>query len=102
MKVVAENPRNVEARLLLLNGFMAIGDMPQATALANDLLKTNADSPAVQTAVGTLATMKKDDGGGQAGLQPRTDGRPARILGARRPAQRRNEGEKFRRRPRAD
>jgi hypothetical protein len=25
------------------------------------LLKTNADSPAVQTAVGTLASLKKDD-----------------------------------------
>ena len=31
---------------------MAVGDLPQATALANDLLKTNADSAAVQTAVG--------------------------------------------------
>jgi len=62
MKVVTENPRNLEARLLLLNGFMAIGDLTQATALANDLLKTNADSAAVQTAVGTLASLKKDDG----------------------------------------
>ena len=59
MKVVAENPRNLEARLLLLNGFMSIGDMAQATALANDLLKTNADSAAVQTAVGTLASHEE-------------------------------------------
>ena len=61
MKVVAANPRALEPRLLLLNGFISIGDMAQATALANDLLKTNADSAAVQTAVGTLASLKKDD-----------------------------------------
>ena len=60
MKVVAENPRNLEAKLLLLQGFMAVGDMPQATALANDLEKTNGASPSVQTALGTLALMKKD------------------------------------------
>ena len=54
MKVVAENPRNLEARLLLLQGFMAVGDMPQATALANDLQKTNGNSASVQTALGCV------------------------------------------------
>jgi tetratricopeptide (TPR) repeat protein len=63
MKVVADNPRNLEARLLLLNGFISIGDLTQATAVANGLLKTNADSPAVQVAVGALASVKKDDNG---------------------------------------
>jgi Flp pilus assembly protein TadD len=62
MKVVAENPRHLEARVLLLEGYMAAGDMPQATALANDLLKTDGNNAAVQTAVGMLATMKKDAG----------------------------------------
>jgi putative PEP-CTERM system TPR-repeat lipoprotein len=63
MKVVAENPRNLEAKLLLLQGFMAVGDMPQATALAAELQKTNGNSAAVQTALGMLATMKKDAAG---------------------------------------
>jgi Flp pilus assembly protein TadD len=61
MKVVAAHPTHLESRILLLNGFIAIGDTAQATALANDLLKTNADSPAVQNAVGALATLRKDD-----------------------------------------
>jgi len=60
MQVVTANPQNLEARLLLLNGFMAIGDTVQATALSNGLLKTNADSAAVQTAVGSLASQKND------------------------------------------
>ena len=60
MQVVAANPQNLEARLLLLNGYMSIGDMVQATALANGLLKTHGDSPAVQTAVGRLASLKND------------------------------------------
>lgn len=60
MKVVGENPQNLDAKLLLLQGFMAAGDMPQATALASDLEKTNGASPSVQTALGMLATMKKD------------------------------------------
>ena len=62
MKVVAENPRHLEARVLLLEGYMAAGDLPQATALASDLLKTDGNNAAVQTAVGMLATMKKDAG----------------------------------------
>ena len=60
MKVVAEQPRHLEARLLLLQGYMAVGDKPQANALANDLLKTDGDSAAVQTAIGTLASVRKD------------------------------------------
>jgi len=63
MKVVEENPRNVEARLLLLQGYMAVGDLPQATKLANELVKTNGDSAGVQTAVGMLASMKRDAAG---------------------------------------
>jgi Flp pilus assembly protein TadD len=62
MKVVAENPRHLEARVLLLEGYMAAGDLPQATALASDLLKTDGNNATVQTAVGMLATMKKDAG----------------------------------------
>jgi tetratricopeptide (TPR) repeat protein len=60
MKVVGENPRNLEAKLLLLRGFIAVDDMPQADALAADLQKTNGDSASVQTALGMLATHKKD------------------------------------------
>jgi len=63
MTVVAGNPNHLEARLLLLQGYVAIGDVVQATALANDLAKTNGNSPAVQTAIGALATLKKDDAG---------------------------------------
>ena len=63
MKVVAANPGSLEAKLMLLQGFIAVGDVTQATAVANDLLKTNADSPSVQTVVGALASLKKDDAG---------------------------------------
>ena len=63
MKVVAANPANLDAKLLLLQGFMAVGDMPQATALARDLEKTNGNSAGVQTVLGTLATMKNDAAG---------------------------------------
>ena len=62
-RAVAENPQNVDTRLLLMKGYIAVGDVKQATALANDLGKTAADSPAVQTAVGRLATLKKDNSG---------------------------------------
>jgi tetratricopeptide (TPR) repeat protein len=61
MRVVEANPKNLDARLLLLQGYMAIGDVPQATAQANELLKAAPNSPAVQTAVGALAMLKKDD-----------------------------------------
>jgi len=61
MRVVAENPQNVDARLLLLQGYIAVGDVVHATALANDLGKRHGDSPAVQTVIGKLATLKKDN-----------------------------------------
>jgi tetratricopeptide (TPR) repeat protein len=61
MKVVAQNPKHLEARLLLLQGYIGVGDVVQATSLAQDLSKTHGDLPAVQTAIGTLATLKKDD-----------------------------------------
>lgn len=62
MTVVAGNPNHLEARLLLLQGFIAVGDVVQATALANSLAKTSGNSAAVQTALGALATLNKDDG----------------------------------------
>ena len=60
MKVVAENPRNLEAKLLLLRGFIALDDMPQANALADELQKSYGNSASVQTALGEFAIHKKD------------------------------------------
>jgi tetratricopeptide (TPR) repeat protein len=62
-KVVAEQPGNLEARLLLLHGLMAVGDLPQATAQVNVLLQQAPNSATVQTAAGMLATIKKDSDG---------------------------------------
>ena len=76
MKLVAENPRDLEARLLLLHGFMASGDLRQATALANELVKTNGGAPSVQTAVGMLATLKKDAGGARQAYGRALSGNP--------------------------
>ena len=67
---------------------MAVGDMPQATALASDLEKTNADSAAVQTAVGTLATMKKDAAAARQAFNRALVGESARLPGAGGPAHR--------------
>ncbi len=60
LKVVQEQPTNGEARLLLLHGLIAVGDVPQATQQLNLLLKANPESATVQTAAGMLATLKKD------------------------------------------
>jgi tetratricopeptide (TPR) repeat protein len=66
LKIVEENPRNLEARLLLLHGLMAVGDLPQATQQMNVLLQASPNSATVQTAAGMLATMKRDTEGAKA------------------------------------
>lgn len=66
LKIVEENPRHLEARLLLLHGLMAVGDLPQATQQLNVLLQANPNSATVQTAAGMLATMKQDHAGARA------------------------------------
>jgi tetratricopeptide (TPR) repeat protein len=60
LKIVEERPMHAEARLLLLYGLIAVGDLPQAQRQLDVLLKNNADNATVQTAAGMLATMKKD------------------------------------------
>jgi Tfp pilus assembly protein PilF len=61
LKVVEEHPTNLEARLLLLHGLMAAGDLPQAQNQLNVLLQAAPNSATVQTAAGMLATMKRDN-----------------------------------------
>ncbi len=63
LKIVEEQPRNLEARLLLLHGLIAVGDLPQATTQVNVLLQQAPGSATVQTAAGMLATVKKDSEG---------------------------------------
>jgi tetratricopeptide (TPR) repeat protein len=60
LKIVEERPMHAEARLLLLYGLIAVGDLPQAQRQLDVLLKNNADNATVQTAAGMLATMRKD------------------------------------------
>ena len=64
LKIVDDHPNNGEARLLLLHGLIAVGDLPQATQQLNVLMQANPNSATVQTAAGMLATMKKDMDGG--------------------------------------
>jgi putative PEP-CTERM system TPR-repeat lipoprotein len=66
LKIVEEHPRNLEARLLLLHGLMAVGDLPQATQQLNVLLQAAPESATVQTAAGMLASMKRDVAGARA------------------------------------
>ncbi|MGE0865843.1 MAG: tetratricopeptide repeat protein [Vicinamibacterales bacterium] len=63
LKIVAEQPRNLEARLLLLHGLIAVNDLPQATTQLNVLLQQAPGSATVQTAAGMLAAMKRDGEG---------------------------------------
>jgi tetratricopeptide (TPR) repeat protein len=60
LKIVEERPMHAEARLLLLYGLMAVGDLPQAQNQLNVLMQAAPGSATVQTAAGMLATMKKD------------------------------------------
>lgn len=60
LKIVADHPTNGEARLLLLHGLIAVGDLPQATHQLNILMQANPNSATVQTAAGMVATLKKD------------------------------------------
>jgi tetratricopeptide (TPR) repeat protein len=60
LKIVEERPANAEARLLLLYGLIAVGDLPQAQRQLDVLLKNNADNATIQTAAGMLATLRKD------------------------------------------
>jgi len=60
LKVVEERPTNLEARLLLLYGLLAVGDLAQATRQLDVLVKADPNSATIQTAAGMLATMKKD------------------------------------------
>lgn len=63
LAVVNEQPRNLEARLLLLHGLIAVGDMPQATTHLNLALQLAPNSATVLNAAGMLATAKKDSEG---------------------------------------
>lgn len=63
LKVVEERPTHGEARLLLMHGLMAAGDLNGATRQLETLEKTNANNAAVQNAAGMLATLKKDSEG---------------------------------------
>ncbi len=63
LKVVAEQPNNLEARLLLMHGLIAVGDLPQASTQLAVLLQQAPNSATVQTAAGLLATIKQDGEG---------------------------------------
>src|SRR5687767_12117871 len=63
LKVVDERPSSGEARLLLLHGLMAVGDLPQATRQLELLEKANPNSAAIQNAAGMLATLKNNTEG---------------------------------------
>lgn len=63
LKIVNEQPQNLDARLLLLYGLIAVNDLPQATTQVKVLLTQAPDSATVQTAAGMLATLKRDSDG---------------------------------------
>ena len=63
LKVVEQQPGNVQARMLLLHGLMAVGDLPQATRQLQVLRTNFPDSPTVNTAAGQLAMLQKDVAG---------------------------------------
>ncbi len=60
LKVVEQQPGNAQARILLLHGLMAVGDLPQATRQLKVLRTNFPDSPTVNTAAGQLAMLQKD------------------------------------------
>ena len=60
LQVVDQQPDNLQARLLLLHGLMAVGDLPQAQRQATILTQAHPNSSSVNTAVGMLAMLKKD------------------------------------------
>ena len=60
LKVVQERPTHGEARLLLLHGLMAVGDMAQAQRQLDILMQNYPESATVQNAAGMFATLKKD------------------------------------------
>jgi tetratricopeptide (TPR) repeat protein len=60
LKIVEERPTHLEARLLLLYGLIAVGDIPQATRQLDVLLRANPESATIQTAAGMVATLKQD------------------------------------------
>jgi Flp pilus assembly protein TadD len=60
LKVVEERPASAEARLLLLYGLIAVGDVAQAQRQLDVLLQNNANDATIQTAAGMIATLKKD------------------------------------------
>ncbi len=60
LKIVADHPNNGDARLLLLHGLIAVGDLPQATHQLNVLMQANPNSATVLTMAGVVATMKND------------------------------------------
>jgi tetratricopeptide (TPR) repeat protein len=76
LKIVEENPRHLEARLLLLHGLMAVRDLPQATQQLNVLMQANPNSATVQTAAGMLATMKNDTEGARTAYRRALDADP--------------------------
>jgi Tfp pilus assembly protein PilF len=76
LKIVEENPRHLEARLLLLHGLMAVGDLPKATEQMNVLLASAPNSATVQTAAGMLATVKRDGAAARAAYARALDADP--------------------------
>ena len=60
LNIVADHPNHGEARLLLLHGLIAVGDLPQATHQLNILMQANPNSATVQTAAGMVATLNND------------------------------------------
>lgn len=66
LKIVADYPNHAEARLLLLHGLLAVGDMVQAEHQLGVLMKNFPNSATVQTAAGMVASMKNDVAGARA------------------------------------
>lgn len=76
LKIVEERPTNGEARLLLLYGLMAVGDLAQAERQLDVLLQSGQNLPTIQNAAGMLATLKKDTEGARAAYQRALDADP--------------------------
>jgi putative PEP-CTERM system TPR-repeat lipoprotein len=63
--VIKATPENIEARVALVRGLLASGDLARAEAELFDLARSNPTSAAVATLQGTLAISKKDPAAGR-------------------------------------